>query len=58
MGSCCIIRVLVPKLNLVLWDNLKGWDGVGAGREVQERGGTCILVADSRCCTAEANRIL
>ena len=28
-------------------DNLKGWDGVGGGREVQEEGDVCIPVADS-----------
>ena len=58
MGSCCIIQVLVPQLILVVCDNLKGQDGVGAWGEAQERGGICIQVADSRCCTAEANRML
>ena len=24
--------------NLVLWDNLEGWDGVGSWREIQEGG--------------------
>ena len=34
--------------------------GVGwrSGREPQERGGTCILTADSHCCTAETNATL
>ena len=27
--------------------NLKGWAGVGGGREVQEGGDICILMADS-----------
>ena len=30
------------ELNLVLCDNLEGWDGVGGGREVQERGDMCL----------------
>ena len=28
--------------NLVLCDNLEGWDRVGGGREVQEGGDICI----------------
>ena len=32
------------KLNLVLCDNIEGWDGVGHGREVQEGGDIGILV--------------
>ena len=31
----------------MLCDNLKGWDGVGGGREVQKGGDICIPVADS-----------
>ena len=31
----------------VLCDNLDGWDGVGGGREVQERGDICIPTAAS-----------
>ena len=31
----------------MLYDNLKGWDGEGNGRGIQEGGDTCILVADS-----------
>ena len=31
--------------NLVLCDNLKGWDGEAGGREVQERGKICIPMA-------------
>ena len=27
--------------------NLEGWDGAGDGREVQEEGDICILMADS-----------
>ena len=41
----------------MLCDNLDGWDGVGGGREVQERGDICTPVVDS-CCTAETNTIL
>jgi len=32
--------------------------GVGGGREVQEGREVCILMADSRCCTAETNTTL
>ena len=31
----------------MLCDNLEGWDGVGDGREVQEGGDMCLLMADS-----------
>ena len=33
--------------NPVLCDNLEGWDGVGGGREVSERGDICISMTDS-----------
>ena len=33
--------------NLVLSDNLDGWDGVGVGREVQKRGHMSIPMAGS-----------
>ena len=33
--------------NLVLCDNLEGWDRVGGGREIQEGGNICIPTADS-----------
>ena len=46
------------ELNLVLHDNLDGWDGVGDGREVQEGGDVCITVADSCRCTEETNTTL
>ena len=36
----------------------RGWDRVGAGREVQEEGDTCILTADSCWCVEETNTIL
>ena len=39
----------------MLCDGLEGWDGGGDGREAQERGDICILIADSHCCTAETN---
>ena len=35
------------ELNLVLCDNLEGWDGVGDGRQIQEGGDIGIYVADS-----------
>ena len=31
----------------MLCDSLKGWDGAGGGKEVQEDGDMCILTADS-----------
>ena len=34
-------------LNQMLCDNLEGWDGVGGGRDVQERENILILMADS-----------
>ena len=34
-----------PKL--VLYDHLAGWDGKGDGKEVQEGGDLCKLLADS-----------
>ena len=46
------------EFNLVFCDDLEGWDGVGGGREVQEGGDICDLMADSRHCMAEANTIL
>ena len=33
-------------------------DGGGVGREVQEGGDKCILMADSHCCMAEISTIL
>ena len=46
------------ELSLVLCDDLDGWDGSSDGREVQEKGDTCIHTADSLSCTGEANAIL
>ena len=34
-------------LRPLLPDNLEGWDGLGGGREVQEGGDVCMLMADS-----------
>ena len=31
----------------VFWDNPEGWGGEGGGRGVQDRGDTCIPMADS-----------
>jgi len=42
----------------VLCDNLEGWDGVGSGREVEEKGNICIAMADSCLCMAETNTTL
>ena len=43
----------------MLCDNLEGWGRVeGGGRVVQEGGDIGILVADSCCCMAEANKTL
>ena len=37
----------------MLCDDLEGWDGELGGREAQEGGDICILIADLHCCTAE-----
>ena len=42
----------------MLCDNLEGWDGVGAGREVEEGRDICIPTADSCWCMAETNNIV
>ena len=42
----------------MLCDNLEGWDRMGSGREVQEGGDICILMADSHYCMAEINTTL
>ena len=42
----------------ILCDNLEGWDGGGGGREVQEGGDICILMADSCWCVAETTPLL
>ena len=34
--------------NLVLCDNLEGWDGMAGGREVQEAGDICISMSVSK----------
>ena len=39
----------------MLCDNLGGWDGMRAGRKVQEEWDICIFMADSRGCMAETN---
>ena len=35
----------------MLCDDLEGWDRE-SGREAQERGDICILIADSLCCVS------
>ena len=45
------------ELNLVLCDDLEGWDG-GGGQEAQERGDICIVPAGACCCMAETNATL
>ena len=42
----------------MLRDDLEGWGGAGGGREVQEGGNICILMAASHCCTVETNTAL
>ena len=42
----------------MLNDNLEDWDGVGDGKEVQEGGDICILMAHPHCCMGEVNTIL
>ena len=44
------------ELSSVLCGDLEGWDG--GGREVQEGGDICILIADLHCCSAKTNTIL
>ena len=44
--------------NLVLCDNLGGWDGVDVAWEVQEGGNICIPMANSCGCMAETDTIL
>ena len=54
MGSFYIHR----ESNLVLFDNLEGWDGAEGGGKVQEGGDMCTFMADLRGCMAEANPTL
>ena len=42
----------------MLCDDLERWDGMGSGREAQEGGDICVLLADSHSCTAEMNTTL
>ena len=54
MGSCCMMQGSQPSA-------LPQSRGVGwarGGREAQEGGDTCILMADSHRCTAETNTTL
>ena len=46
------------RIKAVLCYSLEGRDGVRGGREAQEGGGVCILMADSRCCMEEASTIV
>ena len=54
MGSCYVTQGAQPNA----FDDLEGWDGVWGGREVQEGGDICRLMADSCCCMAETNTTL
>ena len=38
-----------------LCDGPEGWDEAAVETEAQEMGGTCIFIADSRCCMVETN---
>ena len=42
----------------MLCDDLEEWDAGWSGREAQEAGDVCILMADACCCTAETNTTL
>ena len=44
------------ELNLVLCDNLEGWDNVGGRKEVQGGGDICKPIADSCCYMAETDK--
>ena len=46
------------ELKLGFHDNLEGWEQVGDGREVPERGDSCVPMTDARWCMAETNAIL
>ena len=54
MGSCCITQ----EAQLVLCDNLEGWFGMGSGREIQEGGDICMIMADAHYCVVETNTTL
>ena len=57
MTSWWEVAVRHREPSLMLCDDLDGWDG-GGRKEVQERGDTCVLTADSRWCTAETKTTL
>ena len=42
----------------MLCDDLDGWNGGWGGSEAQKGGDICIVMADSRCSTAETNPAL
>ena len=44
--------------NPVLCEDLKGWNGVGGGREVQEGGDMSVPMADSCVYMSKTNTIL
>ena len=46
------------ELSSVLCDDLEGWDGGRSGREDQEGGDMCIIIAASPCCTTETKGTL
>ena len=50
--------VWFKELKQGLRNNLKGWDGEGNGREVQEGGDMGIPMADSCWCLTENNKII
>ena len=54
MGNCSIAQTAQSG---ALWQPRGvGWGG--GGREVQEEGDICILMADSQCCMTETNTTL
>ena len=42
----------------VALDSLEGWDGIRGGKEIQEEGDICILMADACRYMAEISTIL
>ena len=46
------------EINLVLCDNLEGWDELEGDREIQEEGDTGVFMADLHGDMAETNRTL
>ena len=53
MGNCCVTQETQPAT--LWWPKEVGW---GEGREAQEEGNICIIMADSHCWLSETNTTL